>query len=303
MNPYHLRSFLAVRKHLNYTRAAEELFLSQPAVSRQIRQLEVELGVKLIEQIGKSLHLSEAGSTLAAEAEKLLGAMERATEAVRAHRSAEHGSLRIGASTTPGFYLLPKLLGRFHRRFPVVALHYAVYNSRRVEQMIVRNELDLGFVGARLANEALRLEPLLEDEIICFTGPTQSLASRRRVTVRELEAETWVVRERGSATRGLFESWLASQGGTIGKAIELNCPEAVKTLVAAGIGFSFMSVHGLRDDFRQKRLKRLAVAGFSLKRPIYLVSHVEKHDTPVMKAFMDIVRGALETGGSGPPRP
>lgn len=166
MNPRHLQTFLAVRKHLNYTRAAEDVFLTQPAVSRQVRQLEEELGVRLFEQIGKSLYLTDAGKTLAAEAEKLLGAMERTAEAVRSHGSAERGSVRIGASTTPGFYLLPALLGRFHRRFPEVTLHYTVENSLKIEQKIIRNELDLGFVGARLTSEELELKALVEDEIV-----------------------------------------------------------------------------------------------------------------------------------------
>src|SRR3990172_7484372 len=101
MNPNHLRTFLAVRKHRNYTRAAEEVFLSQPAVSRQVRQLEEKLGVRLFEQIGKTLHPTDAGETLAVEAEKLLGAMERTAEAGRSHRSPERGSIRIRANTTP----------------------------------------------------------------------------------------------------------------------------------------------------------------------------------------------------------
>src|SRR4030042_4560874 len=102
MNPRHLPPFLSVRKHRNYTRAAEEVFLTQPAVSRQVRQLEEKLGVRLFEQIGKTLHLTDAGETLAVEAGKLLGAVGTTAEAVRSHRTAERGSIRIGASTTPG---------------------------------------------------------------------------------------------------------------------------------------------------------------------------------------------------------
>jgi len=301
MNPHHLRTFLAVRKHRNYTRAAEELFLTQPAVSRQMRQLEEELGVRLFEQIGKSLHLTDAGETLAAEAEKLLGAMERTTEAVRFHRSAEVGSVRIGASTTPGFYLLPDLLGRFHRRFPKVALHYTVENSLRIEQMLVRNELDLGFVGANLPSRELELKPLLEDEIVCFTSPSHRLAKVRRIAPSSLEEEMWIIREKGSATRRLFEHWLSSRKGTIRKAIELGCPEACKALVRAGIGLSFMSVHGLRSEFQAKRLVRVPVTGMPLKRPIFLARHSEKRNSPVMETFLQIVESALPklttTGG------
>jgi DNA-binding transcriptional LysR family regulator len=293
MNPHHLRTFLAVRRHRNYTRAAEEVFRTQPAVSRQVRQLEEELGVRLFEQIGKSLHLTDAGETLAAEAEKLLGAMERTAEAVRSHRSAERGSMRIGASTTPGFYLLPDLLGRFHRRYPKVALHYTVENSLRIEQKIVRNEIDLGFVGAHLSSEDLELKPLLEDEIVCFTSPSHRLAKMHPIAPGSLEEELWIIREKGSATRGLFEHWLSSRKGTIRKAIELGCPETCKALVQAGIGISFMSVHGLRSEFRAKRLVRIPVTGMSLKRPIFLARHSEKRNSPVMETFLQIVESAL----------
>ena len=293
MNPHHLRTFLAVRKHLNFTRAAEELFLSQPAASRHVRQLEDELGVRLFEQLGKSLHLTGAGKTLGLEAVKILGAFERTAEAVRAHRSAEHGSLRIGASTTPGLYLLPRLLGRFHARFPEVEFHYAVENSLTIEQMIVRNELDLGFVGAHLANEDLDMQPVVDDEIVCFAAPSHRLARRRRVAPESLERETWIIRKKGSATRQMFESWLADHDGKLGKTIEVQGPEAGKILVAAGMGFSFMSVHGLRNELRRKRLARLPVTRLRLRRTIRLVRHRDKHDTPVMEAFLALVRSAL----------
>lgn len=293
MNPHHLRTFLAVRRHRNYTRAAEEVFLTQPAVSRQVRQLEEELGVRLFEQIGKSLHLTDAGETLAVEAEKLLGAMERTAEAVRSHCSAERGSVRIGASTTPGFYLLPDLLGRFHRRFPKVTLHYTVENSLRIEQMLLRNELDLGFVGARLSSGELELKPLVEDEIVCFTSPSHRLAKVRGIAPGLLEEEMWIIREKGSATRRHFEDWLSSQGGTIRNAIELSCPEACKTLVRAGIGISFMSVHGLQYEIRGKSLMKIPVSGMSLKRPIFLARHSDKRISPVMGSFLSIVESAL----------
>jgi DNA-binding transcriptional LysR family regulator len=293
MNPHHLRTFLAVRRHLNYTRAAEEVFLTQPAVSRQVRQLEEKLGVRLFEQIGKSLHLTDAGETLAVEAEKLLGAMERTAEAVRSHRSAERGSIRIGASTTPGFYLLPDLLGQFHRRFPKVALHYTVENSLRIEQMLVRNELDLGFVGANLSSRELELKPLVEDEIVCFTSPSHRLAKVRRIAPSSLEEEMWIIREKGSATRLLFEDWLLSRKGAIRKSIELTCPETCKALVRAGIGISFMSVHGLRAEIRAKYLVKILVTEMSLKRPIYLAKHSDKRNSPVMESFLAIVEIAL----------
>ncbi|HEY4761946.1 MAG TPA: LysR substrate-binding domain-containing protein [Thermoguttaceae bacterium] len=293
MNPVHLQTFLAVQKHLNYTRGAKELLLSQPAVSRQIHQLERELGLPLFEQIGKSLHLTDAGRTLAREAEQLLGSLERVAEVVRAHRSAERGRLWIGASTTPGFYLLPPVLGRFHERYPHVELRYTVENSRRIEQKLLRNELDLGFVGACPSNVYLRAEPVIEDEIVCFTSASNRLAKCRQIDPKSLERETWVIREKGAATRELFESWLTSIGAGVGRTIELSCPEAVKALVAAGIGFSYMSVHGLQVKTASAHFKKLNVSGLHLIRTIYLVRHVDKHSSPVMEAFLELVRNVF----------
>ncbi len=210
MNPVHLRTFLTVLKHLNYTRAAEELFLSQPAVSRQIRQLERNLGLRLFEQIGKTLSLTDAGRTLADEAGQLLGSLERVAEAVRSHQSAERGRLRIGASSTPGLYLLPPVLGRFHAKYPDVELQYTIENSLCIEQKILRNELDLGFLGVHPSHRELVAEKLLDDEIICFSKASHRLAKRRRIDAGTLAGETWIIREKGSATRRRFESWLSN---------------------------------------------------------------------------------------------
>ncbi len=289
MDPALLQTFLAVQKHLNFTLAAKELYLSQPAVSRQIRKLERELGVRLFEQLGKSISLTAAGRTLEREAEKLLGNIERISEAVKAHSGAARGTLRLGASTTPGFYLLPPLLGRFHQRYPEVELSYIIDNSLRIEEAILRNELDLGFVGAHLAHDDLQMDPVVEDEIVFFASPKHPLARRGRVPLQALAEELWVVREKGSATRQLVEARLSASGVSIGRAITLGCPEAVKAVVAAGLGFSFLSIHGLREDLKGGKLKKLAVTGFKLTRPIFCVRHVGKHTSPAMAAFSNLV--------------
>jgi DNA-binding transcriptional LysR family regulator len=293
MQPDHLRTFLAAHRHRNYTRAGEEVFLSQSAVTRQIQLLERELGVRLFEQMGKKLHVTAAGEALAREAAGVLGALERAAETVRGLRAAEQGRLRVGASTTPGHYLLPETLGRFHRRFPKVELHYSVENSLRIENRIVANDLDLGVVGAHLAHADLHLEPVVEDEIVVFAGTTHALAERKRLTVRDLSGALWVLREKGSATRQLFESWLHAQGVRIERSLELGCPETVKATVAAGVGISFLSVHGLRTGSHRSRLQRLPVAGLDLRRPIYAAWHRDKHLSPVMTVFLDMLRAAL----------
>jgi DNA-binding transcriptional LysR family regulator len=290
MNANHLRTFLAVRKHMNYTRAAEDLFLSQPAVSRQIRQLETDLGLTLFEMVGKTLHLTDAGRALAAKAETLLATLDRMTESMQAFRTPGVGRLRLGASTTPGFFLLPSVVGRFHRRFPDVEIEFRVENSLTIERLLVSNELDLGFVGAHLTHEDLKLDPWREDEIICFAASSHPLASRKRLRIGTLESETWVVRESGSATRRLFDAWLAGQRGRFGPTVEVRCPAVLKALVTAGLGVSFLSIHGVADDLKRRRLKRLPVTGLNLKRTIFSVRHGGKHVSPVMRAFLELAR-------------
>jgi len=291
MNPYHLRTFLAAQKHLNYTRAAEELFLSQPSVSRQIQQLEEDLGVALFEQIGKTLYVTDAGKTLVLEAERILGTIERGAEAVRAHRTAARGSLRIGASTTPGYYLLPRPLRDFCRLYPQAEVEFRVQNSRKIARLLVENQLDLAFIGGAMPDGDLILEPLLEDEIVCFAAHDHPLASCEALTPEVFSTQRWVVRERGSATRKLFDEWLEDLGAALGPCIELPCPEAIKLLVAAGLGLSFTSIHGLDQDMDRARFKVLPIHGAGLRRTIYIARHADKHISPAMGSFLELLHG------------
>lgn len=295
MNPGLLRSFLAVSRHLNFTRAADELALTQPAVSRQVGQLERDLGVILFERLGRSVYLTDSGRRLIPLAEQLLGQMDRVVEAMRGDAHAGLSSLRIGASTTPGYYLLPPVLGQFHRAHPDVELQFRVENSMAIERRIMRNELDLGFIGAPVVNEPLASEPIAEDEIVCFCGARPSEGTRRRWTPRALTDATWIVREHGSATRRLFEQRLAAVGVKMRRLIELGSPEGIKALVLAGVGISFMSIRGIEPELRDGELKRIEVRGLKLTRPLLLVRHPDKHISPAMRAFTNLLSAVPQT--------
>lgn len=290
MSPGLLQTFLVVTRTRNITRAAEKLFVSQPAVSRQIQQLERELGVPLFDRLGKSLHLTEAGARLADEAGEVLGHLERVAEVIRGYQEPGKGELRIGASTTPGYYLLPPILGRYLRKHPSVELHYRVENSLGVEERIVRNELDLGVVGGHLARQDLLMEHVADDEIVCICGMSHELASARRIGVARLSRETWVTREKGSATRDLFERRLVAAGGEVTRRIELNSPEGIKAIVAAGIGVSYLSIHAVQQEIGAKSVRLLPVSGLRLTRPIYVVMHPDKHLSSDLKAVRELLR-------------
>ena len=287
-----LRTFLAVREHGNLSRAADALFVTQPAVSRRIMRLERSLGVALFERMGRALYLTEAGKALARDAATLIGASERLAETVRARQSGEQGCLRIGASTTPGLYLLPDALLRFRARYPKVEVEYSVENSFQIEEKLVRNDLDLAFVGARLTHGALWTRTVFTDEIVFYAASSHPLARRATVHPGDLEREFAIAREPGSATRRLVDPWLRRRRVKLGRTLEIRCPEAAKALVRKGLGWSYMSAAGLSGE-DGRGVQRLRIAGTSLKRPIFLVRHQDKRVSVPMAAFLEEVSRSL----------
>jgi DNA-binding transcriptional LysR family regulator len=304
LTPDRLRTFLAAARHLSFTRAAAEVHLSQPAVSRQIAQVEAALGAKLFEQRGKAVHLTDAGRAFVPAAARILGDVERALEIVPALEGGRGGRLRVGASSTPGLYLIPKVLGAFHARWPEVELTYTVANTTRIEELIVRNELDLGFVGAHLAGGELVVTPFARDEVVCAAAARHPLAVRsRRAAPEELGRETLVLGEAGSATRVLFEAWLAAAGGSSGRTVELGSPEAIKAVVAGGFGVGVLPRLALARG-SGRGLREVKVAAPPLTRNLSSVRHPSKPVSPAMTAFLRLVEAAVPRGsrGTGPSR-
>lgn len=285
MTPELLRAFLTVSRHRNFTHAATELSVSQPAMSRQIQMLERELGVRLFERLGKAVHLTAAGETLAHESEALLGDLDRLLEHVRAHAAPGVGRLRIGAGTTPGLYMVPRVLGEFRRRFPKVDLTYCIGPSDQIARKVQSNELDIGFVGKAVEVNTIVCEPIADDEIVCFAALRHPATRRKRIDFRSIVNETWLVRPSGSATRALFDTWRAQFDADPQNTIELSCPEGIRELVAFGVGLSYMSIHGIQADVRHRRLAILNIKGMPLRRLIHTIRHIDKRLDPPAQAF------------------
>lgn len=290
LTPPWARTLIAVAKHRNFTRAAEELYVTQSAVSRQMHALQKAVRARLVEQLGKTIALTDAGRTLLREAERIQAGVARTSELLEGIQGGREGRLRVGASTTPGFYVLPPVLGTFVRKRPTLDLTYTVDNTLQIEEALLRNELDLGFVGGHLATGELATEPLVSDEIVVYAARSHPLARARKVTPERLVEGTFIVREKGSATRELFESWLAKRGVGLARTIELHCPEAIKTLVAAGVGVAISSCHGLGQT--GKRFKRVSVPGLRIERTILIARHREKQLSPLHQEFLAAVRHA-----------
>jgi DNA-binding transcriptional LysR family regulator len=275
LEPSWLATFLAVAEHLNYTRAAKVLFVTQPAVSRQMKALQHSVGVRLVEQVGKHLALTDAGRAFRAEAQRLRGDLARAGEVLDALRAGSLGRLRIGASTTPGLYVLPPVLNAFQLAHPNVEVTLRIADTRSIEEALVRNEIDLGFVGGRVERPELVAKPLVGDEVLAYVARSHPLARRRSIRPEELAEHTFLLPGMGSATRRAFESWLTGQRIRPSRVIEIACPEGMKPLVAAGLGIGINSCRGLAKN-GGPAFKLLAIAGLDLRRQLHAVRHRDK---------------------------
>jgi DNA-binding transcriptional LysR family regulator len=288
MNFDRIRTFRVLAESLHFRKTAEVLHISQSAVSQQISALEDELGVLLVERIGRRTFLTPAGKVLADEAGRVLAAVERAGEAVRAFGAGETDRLRLGASTTPGVYIVPAALGAFRAALPLVELSLKIANSADVQLALVHNDLDLGVVGEEIAHEELFQVVIGDDEIIAVAAP--ALAEKKRLRASDLEKLPMLAREAGSATRRYVDAGLDQIGVTPRVAFELPSPEAQVRAAAAGLGIAFVSRHVAAGDLAGKRLVPIRVEGLRLVRPITAAYHRDKRVSPAMQQLITLLR-------------
>jgi DNA-binding transcriptional LysR family regulator len=285
-----LQVFLSVSKHLNYTRAGEEINLSQPSVSVRIRQLESELRVKLFEQLGKKVVLTDAGQLLVPYANRVLAAVDDAQHAIDELQGLERGSLRIGASTTPGMYLVPQVVARFKRAHPKIDIHLRIKDTHEVEDGVLNNEFDFGFVGGHLAAAEVSAHAWLTDELLLIVSPDHRLRNKKTVRKQDLEGESFIVRESGSATRATIVAQLQQADFELETVIELENPESIKKAVQSGLGIAFISKFAIATELRAKTLTAIRVRDLTINRELKIVHRKDKHLSRAALAFIKMAR-------------
>jgi DNA-binding transcriptional LysR family regulator len=290
-----LRSFLAVKDSGSFTKAARSLYLSQPAVSTHIKELEGNLGSRLFEHVGTGIRVTRAGEAVAREARRILDGVRELKLAAAESEETVQGLISIGASTTPGNYLLPGLLSQFERDYPKAKVHFAIGNSGKILNLLRVNEIDLGVVGLEPDPAEYVSRRFVRDEVVPFVGTGHPLAKRRRVSVEDLRGHRFLVRERESATRRLFEAWLARRD-LKSPVLELGCPETVKRVAAAGLGVGVLSRYAIEWERKQGRLVELKGVDLGLDRWLYTVHHRRKHLSRGIRCLLDALAAASEPG-------
>jgi DNA-binding transcriptional LysR family regulator len=266
LNLHHLRIFAAVLEHRGFTRASAALHLSQPAVSKAVRELERHTGMRLLERGTRSLAPTDAGALLYERARELFGAERAAEEDLRALRGLERGRLHVAASTTIATYLLPPLLARFHAAHPGIRLRVTSVNTRRVARLLVDRRADIALVEGPVDHPRIEVHPWRDDELVVVVPAAHPLAQRRRPPLAALAGVPFIVRERGSGTRVVAEAALAAQGFTPSETIELGGNEAITRAVAAGLGVTIISRVAVDDQVALGRVAIVRVAGLDIRR-------------------------------------
>jgi DNA-binding transcriptional LysR family regulator len=267
-----LEVFLAIARAHSYRQAAEALHTSQPALSQHVRELEGELGTRLFDRLSRGVVLTEAGRLLEERAKRVFATLTDVREVLGELQGLQRGSLLVGASTTPGIYVLPAVIGEFRRRHPGIDLRLRIANSRVIEEAIRAHEVDLGVVGGHgLAPGEECLAAGLVDELVLIVGPRHRWARRREVAPADLAGEPLLVREEGSATRRVTERALEQAGVGWHASMELDHTEAIKQGVMAGLGVAFVSVHAVRGEVASRHLAAVRLRGLRIQRHFHVI--------------------------------
>ncbi|MDO9385841.1 MAG: LysR family transcriptional regulator [Thiobacillus sp.] len=282
------RVFDAVARHLSFSRAAEELHLSQPAVSMQVRGIETILGVRLTEQLGKKIFLTEAGREVLHASQAITARLDDLQANLAQLQSIDSGQLNLAATSTVNV-IATDILARFRGRHPGVSVHLDVSNRAAVLDQLVGNRIDLAIMGQVPDGLGLDAIRFLDNPLVVIAPPDHPLVGQKNISMTSLATESFLVREAGSGTRGAMERFFAARGLEIRSSMEMSSNEAIKQAVQAGLGLGILSLQTLEMELALKRLAVLEVEGFPIMRHWYVVHRADKRLSPVAQAFKEFV--------------
>jgi len=293
-----LQCFSAVAKNLSYTKAAEELHLTQPAVSMQIRQLELQAGLALTEQFGKQVHLTEAGTEVHCYARSILQQVDEMDDGLDKRKGLAGGRLKIAALSSAN-YFAPRLLGTFHQRFPDVSVSMDVTNQKAVLRQVIDNEVDMAIMGQPPKDSHVEAFPFMDNPLIIVAPPDHRLAPRQRIAQKELEKEVFLTREPGSGTRGAMERFFRQQKLKLTTGMAMGSLSSIKQGVQAGLGLGLLPRGAVRLELELGHLVELSVKGLPIQRHWYVVLHKGKRLSLAAEEFKSLLTseavGLLET--------
>ncbi len=300
MSDRRLKVFHTVAKLLSFTKAAESLHMTQPAVTFQVRQLEEYFNTRLFDRTHNKVNLTPAGERVAEFAERIFDLYAEMENSVRDLTGEISGALTIGASTTIAEYMLPALLGEFKNRYPDINLRLKVSNSEGIVSMVEHNVIDLGVVESPVSNKNLIVEVCHDDQLVVVAEPGHELVRRGgKVKAAEIVKYPFISREEGSGTRDVIMHYLLQEKinpGDMNLSLELGSPEAIKGAVEAGMGITIISRSIIDKELKLNRLAELQLDP-PLSRPFSFVRQRQKFRVTVMEELLEFAQAYFKNNG------
>lgn len=289
---HQLQVFVTVAQRLSFSRAAEDLLLTQPAVSMQIKAVERAVGLPLFDHAGKRIQLTEAGKELYERSGQVLGLMDDMAQAMADLRKGKRGRLRVIATTTVGIYVVPNLMGRYHHRHPEVELRLEVANWERTCERLFARQADVAIAGPH-PQPGLHTEPFMDDELVVIASADHPLSGSNGISLEELSRQPMLVREPGSGTRAAVEKVFADRNLPLYRAMELSRNGAIKQVVHAGLGIAVISRAAIALELDLGILRVLDVEGFPIVRSWNVITHSGFSLSPTVVTFCQELRAGL----------
>ncbi len=287
-----LEVFAKVAELGSFSRAADALYLTQPTISEHVRALEVELGLPLLDRLGRGATPTPGGRVLLDYALRMLKLAEEARQAVDRFQGRMSGTLTVGGSTIPGEYVLPVLIGRFKGKYPDILISLRVASSQQVSEWVDEGRVEVGVVGARPSQRTLEPRAFMNDELVVAVPAGHPWTGRKTVGLADVRSEPLIVREPGSGSREALERALHEAGTsleTFHVAGEIGSTQAVKQAVRAGVGITIVSRRAVEDECRAGLVHCVKVRDLKVIRSFYLVTHRERTRSPLAEAFVAFV--------------
>lgn len=290
MNLRQLELFSLVAELENVTEAARHLYMTQPAVSQTIADLEESLGLKLFDRINRKMHVTFAGEVLYKYSKKILSLVEEAEAHMMEITNNRIGRLRLGASTTIGIYLLPMIVGQFKQQYHAIQSTFVIDNTTVVEEMLLENRLDMGFVEGLVHSSEIVVQKVKDDELWLICSPQHEWCKEGRTIIEpeELEGQALILREQGSGTREVVEKVLQKHKVNYHPWHVLNNTEAIKRAVMEDIGIAFVSQLAVKEEIESGRLAKVDIKNIPISREFRLIWHKDKYHTPLLNSFIDL---------------
>ena len=286
MDIHHLKIFVSVYKNKSFTRASEELHISQPTISEHIKNLENSLDCRLFDRLGRSIMPTAEADVLYPKALQLLDDLDQIQQEISATGAGVKGKLVIGASTIPGIYILPRLAYSFKEQYPDIEFEIPIEDSSKITSQVLQHELLCGIVGAKITSDKLLYEPLIEDELVLVA--TKKVLTQKTVTLAKLATIPFLQRETGSGTRQTFENFLKKNNissSALNVVATLGSTSAVKQAVKENLGTSVISRIAVQEELDNNILQEIPIINLKMKRKFYLVQQKKRTLPPQYLAF------------------